>query len=304
MSLQRTSSIAAALAFLASITAIGCAVDSDETDDGTVDNAAEAVKSGGKRGCGARIPSDPEMIAVQQALDANKAQAETLTTVTIPVAVHVINKGSGVANGDIPDSQINAQIEVLNKAYGGQTGGPDTGFRFALASVDRTTNATWYTMSPDTAVEKQAKKALRKGGPETLNLYTANLGDGLLGWATFPSDYESAPSDDGVVILFSSVPGGSSTPYNEGDTGTHEVGHWMGLFHTFQGGCTGSGDGVSDTPAEKSSAFGCPTNRDTCAKAAGLDPITNFMDYSDDSCMNSFTAGQVTRMKKAYTTYR
>lgn len=258
------------------------------------------IRSG--RRCSTVHPDEETMerieMEVADALRYGRASTDLAAIKTINVYFHVINKGTGIANGDIPNSQITAQMTVLNNAYAA------SGYQFVLAGTTRTTNATWYTMGYGTAAESAAKNALRVGGANTLNVYTANIGGGLLGWATFPSDYSSAPKMDGVVLLYSSVPGGSAAPYNEGDTGTHEVGHWMGLYHTFQGGCNGSGDFVSDTPAERSPAYGCPSGRDSCKSKAGLDPITNFMDYTDDSCMFQFSAGQATRMAAQVSTYR
>jgi Pregnancy-associated plasma protein-A len=233
--------------------------------------------------------------------DAGQSLAERSPgSVTVPVYFHVINSGSSAASGNLPNSQIADQIAVLNAAYAA------TPFRFNLVGVTRTTDAAWFAMGFGSAAEAQAKAALRIGGPGTLNIYSANPGGDLLGWATFPQDYNRSPSNDGVVILYSSVPGGTAAPYNEGDTGTHEVGHWLGLYHTFQGGCNGKGDLVGDTSAERSAAFGCPTGRDSCTgrRYPGLDPITNYMDYTDDSCMFEFSGLQSSRMDTLHAQYR
>ena len=218
----------------------------------------------------------------------------------INVYFHVVSNGS---TGNISDTMINSQITVLNQAY------DDWGWTFNLVSVNRTSNSTWFNGCYGSS-ETAMKNALHQGSADDLNIYTCNPSSGILGYATFPSSYSSAPLKDGVVLLYSSLPGGSAAPYNEGDTGTHEVGHWMGLYHTFQGGCaksaTGGGDFVSDTAAERSPAYGCPGGRDSCtgSRYPGVDPITNFMDYTDDYCMFQFTGGQDARMDAQFTSYR
>jgi hypothetical protein len=219
-------------------------------------------------------------------------------TIQIPVAFHVVHtKRRGLPEGDVPDSQIDDQIQVLNDAL------EPLGFSFYLASVDRTNNSSWYTGCYNASTESSMKEALAVDPATTLNIYTCNPTQGILGYAYYPW---SIPEDSflhGVVALYSSLPGGTAVPYDEGDTVTHEVGHYLGLRHTFDSGCASPGDEVDDTPAEASAAFDCPIGRDTCA-APGLDPIHNFMDYTDDACMFEFTDGQGARMVTAVDIYK
>ncbi|MCB9795230.1 MAG: zinc metalloprotease [Alphaproteobacteria bacterium] len=212
----------------------------------------------------------------------------------INVYFHVIHSGN---SGLLTDADVRAQMNVLNAAY------VDSGWSFNLVSTDWTDNSSWFGAGYGTSGEREMKSALRQGSADDLNIYTSNPGGGLLGWATFPWSYSGNPSDDGVVLLYSSLPGGSASPYNEGDTATHEVGHWMGLYHTFQGGCRGNGDYVDDTNPERSANYGCPVGADTC-RGGGDDPIYNFMDYTDDSCMFEFSSGQNARMDAAWSAYR
>ncbi|HEY5933980.1 MAG TPA: zinc metalloprotease, partial [Kofleriaceae bacterium] len=168
----------------------------------------------------------------------------------------------------------------------------------------------WYTVGYGSSEEAAMKAALRQGEEDALNIYLANLGDGLLGWATFPWDGAPAGSMDGVVVLTESLPGGSAVPYNEGDTATHEVGHWLGLFHTFQNGCSAPGDLVTDTPRVAEPNFGAPEpgSVDSCPSEPGGPPrpdlVENFMDYTDDVAMYSLTAGQAARARAYWLAFR
>ncbi len=309
--MKTTLSVVAAAALAAVLSVPACAgPDVDDSVDlaptGGVDPAARGGIPGAPPRCSTRTPSDLEVAQVDATLrgaggggDGSKGQPApqppAATGGTIPVYVHIITNTDGT-QGNV-QGLVNEQIRVLNIGFA------PTGWSFVLAGVDTTANSAWFAMEPNTTAEAQAKAALRRGGPGALNLYTANPGGGLLGWATFPWSYSSRPSDDGVVVLYTSLPGGGEANYQEGETATHEVGHWMGLYHTFQGGCSRNNDYVGDTPAEMSPAYGCPESRDSC-RAGGLDPIHNFMDYTYDTCMFTFTAGQDARMDAAFSAYR
>ena len=238
-------------------------------------------------------------------------------TVTIPTVFHMVSDdGFTEAEKARWQSMIAAQMTVLNDSYSGKTGtstnpAADTPFRFQLTGVTWTTNPAWYTVVPGKN-ERDMKKALYTGDSRTLNVYAANIGGGLLGWAYFPKGYNNGRDYiDGVVMLDESMPGGVNPDdpkkpwkYGEGDTLTHEVGHWLMLDHTFNKGCSAAGDYVADTPKEAYPQFNCPPDStDSCA-APGTDPIHNFMDYTQDSCMYEFTRGQAERMSDGWVAFR
>ena len=217
--------------------------------------------------------------------------------ITVPVYVHVMTAGGVGAT----DQAVRQQITTLNNAYGGALGGTDTGVRFRLGGITRTENPDWFHRALDH--EEAMKRALRRGGPETLNLYVAELGELVIGYSTYPHQYAAAPILDGVVIDWRTLPGGALPHFDRGLTGVHEIGHWLGLLHTFENGCEEPGDYVDDTPPEGVATHGCPEGKDTCP-APGEDPIHNFMDYSHDRCMTHFTPGQAVRIQEMWTAYR
>ena len=221
---------------------------------------------------------------------------------TVPVYFHVVHAG-GV--GNISQTIINEQMRVLNAAFAGFYGGAASGFSFRLEAVTRTDNEAWYLAGPGTPEERAMKTALHQGGWDALNLYATTAG-AFLGWAYFPGLPESRQYLDGIVVDWESMPGASDRyegRFDLGHTATHEAGHWLHLHHTFNGGCNNWGDYVDDTPAQRFPTSGCPEGQDTCSEP-GLDPIHNYMDYSDDPCYNQFTQGQVDRMQDAWLHFR
>ncbi|UPK76243.1 zinc metalloprotease [Nocardioidaceae bacterium SCSIO 66511] len=226
--------------------------------------------------------------------------------ITIPVHVHAIQQTKNKVKA--PRKRITQQIRIMNRAYKGNQSKHSvrTKFRFKLKSIDRPVNKRWYTAALGDRAANKMKRKLHKGGPSALNLYLSApeiSGGTLFGWATFPADLKRNPKIDGVVINYGSMKNGRFNGYNKGDTAVHEAGHWLGLYHTFQGACSKLNDRVKDTPREATPNYECPKGRDTC-KAPGKDPVHNFMDYSYDRCMNQFTFGQNKRINRQWAAFR
>jgi len=241
----------------------------------------------------------------------------------IPVVVHVVYNST---NSNISDEQIHSQIEVLNEDYRrmydteGYGHGIDSYIQFCLANFDPNGNPTTgitRTESPvsdhDISNPSPLKSLIRWNTSRYLNMWIVNdiSSSGqpgtILGYAQFPG---GNPSTDGVVIRHTAFgrTGSVTSPSNRGRTATHEVGHYLGLAHPFQGGCTGTtqgncltqGDRICDTPAQDEPPYGCPSLfLNTCTDAPNNlpDPVKNYMNYVNDACMNQFTPGQLDRME-------
>jgi hypothetical protein len=161
-----------------------------------------AARTTGVRG----VAREPKLNQVLEEVPAGQAGSTASFEVAIPVYIHVIRTGLAVEQGNVPNTWIRKQIDALNLSYAGFYGGVDTGFRFEHAGVDRTTTASWFHMTPGGADEFKAKRQLRQGGANALNIYTVD-GGAFLGRATFPSGYDNQPWADGVIIAFATMPG-------------------------------------------------------------------------------------------------
>lgn len=221
--------------------------------------------------------------------------------ITIPVYVHVVYANS---QQNISNTQISSQITVLNKDFGrtnndaNQTPSEfagvavDTEIQFTLAGRFDHPNSTsqWGT-------NNAVKSAYPPVTPSThLNIWVANIGGGILGYAQFPGGNSST---DGIVISpqYFGTTGYVSAPFDEGRTATHEVGHYLNLRHIWGDGRCNRDDFVSDTPTSDRPNYGCPTSAYHCRSN---DQFMNYMDYTDDACMNMFSEGQKTRMRAIF----
>lgn len=211
--------------------------------------------------------------------------------------VHISKSGGARVTQDARErqlSELNSAYNLFNIFF---TSNPE--------NIIEIENSEWYNVFPKTPAERAMKSAHSKDPNKFVNVYTCGLEYGLLGWSSFPWEKDADPIIDGLVIAESTLPGGTNPKYNLGRTMVHEMGHYLGLFHTFYGGCDGIGDQVEDTIAHSQPNYNNPAPGHYYSCIAGeMDPISNFMNYTDDVCMNMFTSGQGKRMLEQCLIYR
>lgn len=254
----------------------------------------EIIKAHADMASGARIGS----AAARAFLEARQN-----SPIAVDTYFHVLTTNANKDKYSNWQKMAQDQVGVMNKAYNSH------GISFSLKGSELTVNDKWAVGAGGDM--DAMKKALRKGSYRSLNIYFhSDLQGGILGVCTMPSSIGSNPTPatyqkDGCNVQAGTMPGGSTLGYNQGMTAVHETGHWMGLLHTFEGNsCSGDGDFIADTRAEKQQTDGCPIGKNTCPGVAGVDPIHNYMDYSIDACYEDFTAGQEARMKQLWAQFR
>ena len=249
------------------------------------------------------------------------------TIITIPIIVHVLWKTN---THNISDAQIQSQIDVLNEDYRRanidkintpnvwQTIAADSEIEFCFGSTDQNGNPTTGIERIQTTHGKFGMNSdihtSSAGGADDwpnddyLNIWVCDIQSGLLGYASPPSNWIG--DGDGLVIgyqYFGRI-GNVQAPYHKGRTATHEIGHWLNLDHIWGGWGNCGNDQVNDTPKQEKENYSCPAfplNPNSCntTNSSG-DMFMNYMDYTNDACMNLFTNGQKTRMLAAINNYR
>jgi hypothetical protein len=249
---------------------------------------------------------------------AGSALNQGSSIITIPVVVHIIYNSPAE---NISDQQVQSQIEVLNNDYTRQNADTNNtplvfrpyaancGFQFALAKVDTLGFATTGIVRKQTGIVafniNDDIKFSSTGGDDGwdkdryLNIWVGNLTSGILGYSSVVG---GPKENDGVVVLYSAFGAGGSavSPFNKGRTTTHEIGHWLNLIHTWGDAQCGD-DHVADTPPQETADYGCPNGvYISCNNAPNGDMYTNYMDFTNDDCMNIFTNGQNARMQPLF----
>ncbi|MEL6969138.1 MAG: M43 family zinc metalloprotease [Bacteroidota bacterium] len=234
-------------------------------------------------------------------------------TITIPVVVHVVYN-NGTEN--ISDAQIQSQMDVINADFRRTNSdadnvwsqAADSEIEFCLATIDPSGNPTnGITRTSTTRTSFSTNDDMKfdsRGGKDAwprddyLNMWVCDISGGILGYAQFPG---GAAATDGVVMdyqYFGTI-GTATAPFDLGRTTTHEIGHWLNLRHIWGDGGCGVDDFVGDTPTSDAPNYGCALGHVSCGST---DMVQNYMDYSDDACMNLYTTGQKDRMRALFDT--
>ena len=284
---------------------------------------AVSISAMAQRNCGSmdvlelQLEEDPKRAIKMEQIEThllnieNSGVREVNGVVNIPVVVHVLYNNS---TENISDAQVLSQINVLNEDFRRTnldaddtwTQASDSEIEFCMATSDPQGNSTSGIVRTSTSVSafgtNDQMKFSSSGGVDAwpasdyLNIWVCDISGGILGYAQFPG---GSATTDGIVIdyqYFGTI-GTASAPFDLGRTATHEVGHWLNLRHIWGDGSCSVDDFVSDTPTSNSANYGCDVGSSACGS---VDMVQNYMDYSDDACMNLFTVGQRNRMRALF----
>ncbi|OAA66136.1 metalloprotease 1 [Cordyceps fumosorosea ARSEF 2679] len=273
-----------------------------------------AAAVGGAELCGTAPPTEEFLQAHKEAAAEEAAAAASGDVVKrdvfyVNTYVHIIAASESLSDGYVDNKTVDAQIQVLNDNFS------NSGYQFVLQNISRLVDSQWSDIYNGQDLT-QLKQSLHKGYYGDLNLYyfrsvytDSTYRTSLTGFCPYPDKIADWPFfyNDGCSLHFQTMPGGTFSPWNQGKITSHEVGHWFGLIHPWgnftSGGCYPPGDYVDDTPPQDQAVYGCDENSASCG-GNWNDPIHNYMGYNDNSCVNQFTNGQITRMASMYKRYR